>query len=157
MYKWPRGSKMVQNDQYNMFLTIGDHSGPLLNPLEPFQKKLDFLFLSTLIKKHFVFLWQKNYFCLKRYQMVQVGPNGQTNVILTNWDPIGPHPDIDKPAMFGHFWSKMASYGSETSLLLIFSARDDLVKVSWKLDARKCQNQVTSPYFDQLSERCQPL
>ena len=37
----------------------------------------------------------------------------------------------------------MASYGSETSFLLIFSARDDLVKVSWKSDARKCQNQVT--------------
>ena len=42
-------------------------------------------------------------------------------------------------------------------LLLIFSARDDLVKVSWKSDARKCQNQLTPPYFDQLSERHQPL
>ena len=36
-------------------------------------------------------------------------------------------------------------------------ARDDLVKVSRKSDARKCQNQVTSPYFDQPSERCQTL
>ena len=51
----------------------------------------------------------------------------------------------------------MASYGSERSFLLIFSARDDLVKVSWKLDARKCQNQLTPPYFDQLRERHQPL
>ena len=34
----------------------------------------------------------------------------------------------------------MASYGSGTSFLLIFSARDDLVKVSWKSDARKYQN-----------------
>ena len=42
----------------------------------------------------------------------------------------------------------MARYGSETSFLLIFSARDDLVKVSWKSDARKCQNQLTPPYFD---------
>ena len=37
----------------------------------------------------------------------------------------------------------MARYGSETSFLLIFSARDDLVKVSWISDARRCQNQVT--------------
>ena len=37
----------------------------------------------------------------------------------------------------------MASYGSQRSFLLIFSAGDDLVRVSWKLDARKCQNQVT--------------
>ena len=51
----------------------------------------------------------------------------------------------------------MARYGSETSFLLIFSARDDLVKVSWKSDARKCQNQLTPHYFDQLSERYQPL
>ena len=37
----------------------------------------------------------------------------------------------------------MASYGSEISCLLVFSARDDLVKVSWKSDAQKCQNEVT--------------
>ena len=37
----------------------------------------------------------------------------------------------------------MASYGSEISFLLVFSARDDLVKVSWKSDAQKCQNEVT--------------
>ena len=36
----------------------------------------------------------------------------------------------------------MASYWSERSFILILSARDDLVKVSCKSDARKCQNQV---------------
>ena len=51
----------------------------------------------------------------------------------------------------------MASYGSKRSFLLILSAKDDLVKVSWKSDARKYQNHVTPPYFDQLSERCQLL
>ena len=51
----------------------------------------------------------------------------------------------------------MARYGSKRSFLLIFSARDDLVKVSWKSDAGKCPNQVTPPYFDQLSERHQLL
>ena len=33
----------------------------------------------------------------------------------------------------------IASYGSETSFLLIFSARYDLIKVSWKSDARNRQ------------------
>ena len=51
----------------------------------------------------------------------------------------------------------MASFWPEISFLLIFSARDDLVKVSWKSDAGKCRNQQTPPYFDQLSERYQPL
>ena len=51
----------------------------------------------------------------------------------------------------------MASYGSKTGFLLIFSVWVDLLKVSWKSYAWKCQNQVTSPYFDQLSERHQPL
>ena len=51
----------------------------------------------------------------------------------------------------------MANYGSERSFLLIFCARDDLGKVSWESDARKCQNQFTPPFFDQLSERSQPL
>ena len=37
----------------------------------------------------------------------------------------------------------MARYGSKRSFLLIFCARDDLVKVSLKSDARKCQSQVT--------------
>ena len=35
--------------------------------------------------------------------------------------------------------------GPKKSFLLIFSARDDLVKVSWKSDARKCPN---PPCFD---------
>ena len=46
-------------------------------------------------------------------------------------------------AVFAIILPWMASYGHETSFLLIFSARDDLVKVSCKSDARKCQNQVT--------------
>ena len=51
----------------------------------------------------------------------------------------------------------MASYGTERSFLFISSARDDLVKVSGKSGAWKCQNQLTPPYFDQLSERHQLL
>ena len=37
----------------------------------------------------------------------------------------------------------MASYGSEISFLLVFSATDDLVKILWKSDTQKCQNEVT--------------
>ena len=44
-------------------------------------------------------------------------------------------------------------YGSATSFLLIFNVKNDLVKVSCKSDAQKCQN----PYFDQVSESTQPL
>ena len=36
-------------------------------------------------------------------------------------------------------------------------AKDDLVKGPWKSDDRKCQNQVTSTYFDNLSKSRQPL
>ena len=50
----------------------------------------------------------------------------------------------------------MANYGSEC-FLLVFSVRDDMVKVSCKSDAGKSQNQPTPPYVDQLSERYQPL
>ena len=56
-------------------------------------------------------------------------------------------------AVFAIILPWMASYGSERSFLLIFSARDDLVKVS-------C-SEVPKPsypsYFDQLSERHQLL
>ena len=49
---------------------------------------------------------------------------------------------------FGPFWTVLTHFGTLMSLpclalLLILSARDDLVKVSLKSDARKCQNQVT--------------
>ena len=44
-------------------------------------------------------------------------------------------------------------YGFTTSFLLIFSVKNNLVKVSCKSDAQKCQN----PYFDQVSESTQPL
>ena len=45
---------------------------------------------------------------------------------------------------------EMVSYGSETSFLLIFSAKNDLVRKSAK-------SKLPSIYFDQLIERCQPL
>ena len=60
-------------------------------------------------------------------------------------------------ADFCHYLAMNGKVWVEKKFLLIFSARDDLVKVSGKSDAWKCQNQLTPPYFDQLSERSQPL
>ena len=45
---------------------------------------------------------------------------------------------------FCHFLLWMASYGPEGSFLLIFWARDDLVKVLWKWDTWKCQTNLPS-------------
>ena len=50
---------------------------------------------------------------------------------------------MKKWPFFAIFLPWMASSGSNRSFRLIFSARDDLVKVSWKSDARRSQNQVT--------------
>ena len=60
-------------------------------------------------------------------------------------------------AVFCHFLAMNGKLWVRKKFLLICSARDDLVKVSCKSDARKCQNQVTPPNFDQLSESSQPL
>ena len=63
---------------------------------------------------------------------------------------------MKKMAVFATSVQLMVGYGLERSFLLIFSARDDLVKVSSKSDIGKCQSRVTFPYFDQLSERRLP-
>ena len=62
-----------------------------------------------------------------------------------------------KMAIFWIILLCMARYGPETSFIPIFSARDDLAKVSWNSDSSKYEDQVTTPFFDQLSERCQLL
>ena len=63
----------------------------------------------------------------------------------------------EKMAVLAIILPRMASFGAERSFLLILFARDDLVKVLEKSDARKCQNQVYPSYFDWLSESSQPL
>ena len=60
-------------------------------------------------------------------------------------------------AVFCHYLAMNGKVWVGKKFLLIFSARDDLVKVSCKSDAGKCLNQPTPPYFDQLSERSEPL
>ena len=49
----------------------------------------------------------------------------------------------EKMAVFCHFLAMKGNIWVWKSFLLIFSARDDLVKVSWKSKDRKCQNKDT--------------
>ena len=117
----PKGSQMVPN----VFGHLG-HFWAHLDPFGPFQTKLDFLLQTTLAKKHFVFLRRKIDFCLKRSQMVQMGPNGpkwsktcyidHLGPFGTIWDPFGPHRDIGMPAMLGHFWSQMDHFWTPPDL-----------------------------------------
>ena len=51
---------------------------------------------------------------------------------------------MKKLLFFCHFLLWIASYGPEGSFLLIFWARDDLVKVLWKWDTWKCQTNLPS-------------
>ena len=94
----------------------------------------------------------------KTFRLTILVPFGPFWTTLECWQACHVWPFLVQNGPFlGHPQSWTVRYGSGASFLLIFSARDDLVKVSWKSDARKYQNQHTPPYFDQLSERYQPL
>ena len=82
----------------------------------------------------------KHKYGLNLWKMSKIGQNPWTN---------GGFP------LSSHGWQVMGP--KEVFFFLIFSARGDLVKVSWKSDARKCQNLVTPPNFDRLNERYKPL
>ena len=51
---------------------------------------------------------------------------------------------IKKWLFFAMFFPGMAGYGSKRSFLLIFSPRDDVVKVSRKSEVGKCQTKLPS-------------
>ena len=63
----------------------------------------------------------------------------------------------EKWPFYRHYLAMNGKSWVRNSFLLIFSAGDGLVKVSWKSDARNCQTQLTLPYFDKQSDRSQPL
>jgi len=48
----------------------------------------------------------------------------------TIWDPFGPHRDIGKPAMIGHFWSKMEHFWCLPAMDLWLNGP----KMAWILD-----------------------
>ena len=98
----PKGSKMVPNGQYNMFLTIWDIFGLIWTLLDHFRQNL--IFCSKLLwpRSTLCFWGEKLIFVLKGpkwCKWVQMVPNGQKHVILTIWDPFGPHRDIGKPSI----------------------------------------------------------
>ena len=88
--------------------------GIRLGTFGPFPTNIDFLLRSTSAKPYFVHSVQKIHFCLKWSKGVRSGPkrvsNGQKHLCWPSWsllDPNGPLWNVDKPAMFGYFWSKM--------------------------------------------------
>ena len=108
--KGPKGTKMVN-------LNVFDHLGPILGPSGPFW---------TILDKNDFFApngqsrgWQRCFGAKYQFlfETVQKGPdgpkrvpNGQKHLGWPFWslsDPFGPLWSVDKPAMFGPFWSKM--------------------------------------------------
>ena len=88
-----RGSKMIPNDQYNMFLTIWGHFGPIWTLWNHFRQHLIFGSKSLWPRSTLCFLGKKSSFC----EMIKKGPNGpkmapksQKHVILFIWDHLGP-------------------------------------------------------------------
>ena len=89
----PKGSQMVPNGQYNMFLTIWDIFGLIWTFLDHFRQNL--IFCSKLLwpRSTLCFWGEKLIFVLKGpkwCKWVQMVPNGQKHVILTIWDHLGP-------------------------------------------------------------------
>ena len=78
-----------------------------------------------------------------RPNMVPFGPKIAKHGRLVNVPKWSKRDQNCQPKCF--IWPWMASYGPKRCFLLTFSARDDLVKVPWKSDARNCQNQLTPP------------
>ena len=113
--KW---STRVQNDQYNIFLTIMGHFGPIWTLLDLFRQNLIVCSKSLWPRSTFLFWGKKFLFCLKWSKRVQMGPKwSQMAKNMLYWsfwiilDPRRPLWDISNPAMFGHFWPKKGFFG----------------------------------------------
>ena len=108
-----------------------------LHHLGPFKTKINFS-----PQKHKVLLGQSSLeqkikFCLKWSKRVQMSPKMSQMVknmlywpFGTIWDPFGPHRDIGKPAMLGHFWSQMGHFWCLPAMDLWLNGP----KMAWILD-----------------------
>ena len=115
----PKGSQMAPNGQYNMFLTIWDIFGLIWTLLDHFRQNL--IFCSKLLwpRSTLCFWGEKLIFVLKgpkRCKWSQMVKNMLYWPFGTIWDPFGPHRDIGKPAMLGHFWSQMDHFWTPADL-----------------------------------------
>ena len=103
-----RGSKMIPNDQYNMFLTIWGHFGPIWTLWNHFRQHLIFGSKSLWPRSTLCFLGKKSSFVWndqKGSKWSQNGPKWSKNMLYWSFgiilDPFRPLLDLGKPAMFG--------------------------------------------------------
>ena len=116
-----------------MFLTIWDPFGPIWTLLGHFKQK--WIFCPKWVWRRC--FGAKNQFL---FEMAQNGPdgpkrvpNGQKHLGWPFWtllDPFGPLWNVDKPAMFGHFWSKMDHFWRLPAMDLWLNGP----KMAWILD-----------------------
>ena len=112
---------------------VFDHLGPFwahLDPFGPFQTKMNFLpqmgVAEVLRSKKSIFVWNGP----KWSRWARKGPKWSKTLRLTILDPFGPLWNVDKPAMFGHFWSKMDHFWRLPAMDLWLNGP----KMAWILD-----------------------
>ena len=108
-----RGSKMIQNDQYNIFLTIWGHFGPIWTLLDDFGQNLIFCSNSLWLRSTFLFWGKKSSFVWndpKESKWAQNDPK---------W------PKICYIDHFGSFWTLVDHFGTSATLpcLVIFGPK----------------------------------
>ena len=108
-----RGSKMIQNDQYNIFLIIWGHFGPIWTLLDHFRQNLIFCSKSLRPRSTFLFWGKKSSFVWndpKESKWAQNDPK---------W------PKICYIDHFGSFWTLVDHFGTSATLpfLVIFGPK----------------------------------
>ena len=108
-----RGSKMIQNDHYNMFLTIWRHFGPIWTLLNHFRLNLIFCPKSLWPRSTLCFWGKKSSFVWNDPKKSNWAHNG------TKWSKTC---YIDH---FGSFWTLLDLFGTSASLpcLAIFGPK----------------------------------
>ena len=99
-----RGSKMTPNDQYNMFLTIWGHFGPIWTLFGHFTQNFSFCSKSLLPRSSLCFIGKKSSFVWKDKKGSKQSQNG---------------PKWSKTCYINHlgsFWTLLDHFGTSTSL-----------------------------------------
>ena len=99
-----RGSKMTQNDQYNMFLIIWGHFGPIWTLFGHFTQNFSFCSKSLLPRSSLCFIGKKSSFVWKDKKGSKQSQNG---------------PKWSKTCYINHlgsFWNLLDHFGTSTSL-----------------------------------------
>ena len=99
-----RGSKMTPNDQYNMFLTIWGHFGPIWTLFGHFTQNFSFCSKSLLPRSSLWFIGKKSSFVWKDKKGSKQSQNGP------KW------PKTCYINHLGSFWTLLDHFGTSTSL-----------------------------------------